>query len=366
MNKTAVFSGFLALFASGALLATQYSIVEIPQLTHAAGLNDNGDVVGGDLLYQHASGVVNRISDAFFLGGINDHGQIIGTAFLGSATAPAGIQASVWRVSGGEEYFGEGGLSEGVAINNSGRAVGSFGDFHAQSHAVLWRLKDNSTIGLGTLVVNNPYGFIYDPGSSATAINVEGDVVGWSDALIFDADGNPSAAATHAFRWHNGVLTDLGALPGSAYSVANGINDKGEVVGVSDIASGASHAFLYRRSRMVDLGDLANDPKLNSQADGINDSGDVVGWSEVRLTADHSIAQRAFVYSSGKMLNLTFQIERKSPLFGKVRLTEATAINCKGWIVADGFDATNLQDHAYLLIPRGSQGNGCAHLRPLW
>jgi probable HAF family extracellular repeat protein len=361
MNTPAVLSGFLAIVACGPLLATPYSIIEIPQLTHAAGLNDNGDVVGDNLFYHHSSGVVIRFSDAFSLAGINDHGQIIGTAFLGSPTAPIGIQASVWLMSGGQELLGDGGLSEAVAINNAGRAVGSSGDFHAQSHAELWRLKDNTETSLGTLVTNNPHGFIFDPGSAANAINIEGDVVGWSDALLFDAQGNPIEAATHAFRWRNGVMTDLGTLGGSTFSVANGINDTGEIVGVSDIANGASHAFLDRRNRMVDLGDLANDPKLNSQADGVNDRGQIVGWSEVRLTADHSVAQRAFVYSSGKMLNLTFQIETRSPLFLKVRLTEATAINCKGWITADGFDAATLHDHAYLLIPRGSERDHCEH-----
>jgi len=365
MNKPAVFSGCLALFACAPLLATQYSIVEIPQLTHAAGLNDKGDVVGNNLLYQHSSGAVTQISDAFFLSGINDRGQIIGTARIGPANAPAGIQAGVWLVSGGEELLGNDSLSEGMAINNSGRAVGSVGDFHAQAHAVLWRLKDNSTTGLGTLVEGSPPGGFFDPGSQANAINVEGDVVGWSDAGSFDADGNEIGGGTHAFRWRNGVMTDLGTLPGgSAFSVANGINDKGEVVGFSDVASGASHAFLHRRGGMVDLGNLANDPKLNSQADAINDRGEIVGWSEVRLTADNSIAQRAFVYSSGKMLSLTFQIETKSPLFGKVKLTEATAINCKGWIVADGFDATTMEDHAYLLIPHDGRRNNC--LPPRW
>jgi hypothetical protein len=83
--------------------------------------------------------------------------------------------------------------------------------------------------------------------------------------------------------------------------------------------------------------------------------------SDARLTADNSIVQRAFVYSSGKMSNLTFQIEPQSPLFGKVRLTQATAINCKGWITANGFDATNLENHAYLLIPRGAQRHNCSH-----
>jgi probable HAF family extracellular repeat protein len=354
MNKPAVVSGCLALFACAPLLATQYSIIEIPQLTGGSGLNDKGDVVGGNLLYHHSSGAVTQFSDAVFLAGINDRGQIIGSA--------RPLQASVWLVSGGQELLGNvsDSLSEGLAINNSGRAVGSVGDFHTQSHAVLWQLKDNSTTGLGTLVVGSPPGGFFDPGSQANAINVEGDVVGWSDAGSFDAEGIEIGVGTHAFRWHNGVMTDLGTLPGgSSFSVANGINDKGEVVGVSEVASGASHAFLHRRGRMIDLGDLANDPKLHSQADAINDRGEIVGWSEVRLTADNSIAQRAFVYSSGKMLSLTFQIETKSPLFGKVRLTEATAVNCKGWIVADGFDATTLQDHAYLLIPHDGRRNNC-------
>ena len=358
MNKPAVFSGFLTLFACGPLLATQYSIIEIPQLTRAAGLNDKGDVVGGNLFYHHASGVVSQLSDALSLSGINDRGQIIGTVRTESPTAPP-IQANVWLVSGGEEALGNE-LSEGLAINNTGSAVGSVGDFHAQSHAVMWRLKDNSTSGLPTLIQTDPFpGGFFDPGSQANAINVEGDAVGWSDALTVDADGNPVGTATHAVRWHNGVAMDLGTLAGTAFSVANGINDKGEVVGVSDTASGASHAFLHRHNRMIDLGDLANDPKLNSQADAVNDHGEIVGWSEVRLTADNSIAQRAFVYSSGKMLSLTFQIETKSALFGKIRLTEATAINCHGWIAANGFDAANLQDHAYLLIPRGAHRNHC-------
>jgi len=110
---------------------------------------------------------------------------------------------------------------------------------------------------------------------------------------------------------------------------------------------------------MVDLGNLANDPKLTSSAFAINDRGEIVDTSQVRLTADNSVAQRAFVYSSGKMLSLTFQIEPQSPLFGKVKLTYATAINCKGWIAANGFDANSLQNHAYLLIPRHEQRKNC-------
>jgi probable HAF family extracellular repeat protein len=350
MNKPAVFSGFLAFFACGPLLATQYAIIEVPQLTSAAGLNDHGDIVGGRLFfYQHSSGAVQQIPDAFFLRGINDHGQIIGTG----APPGTGIRATVWLVSGGEQPLENNDMSFGNAINNSGLAVGSTGNFHGMSFAKLWRVKDNSSVDLPPLF-DDQDGLFASPGAEALAINAEGDAVGWSQT---------ATSSEHAVRWHNGVPTDLGALPGGSFSVATGINDEGEVVGFSDHANIANHAFLHRRGRMVDLGNLANDPKLSSVADGINDRGEIVGWSQVRLTADNSIAQRAFVYSSGKMLNLTFQIERQSPLFGKVRLTEATAINCKGWIAANGFDASSLQNHAYLLIPRHEQRNNCQPAR---
>jgi probable HAF family extracellular repeat protein len=346
MNKPAVFSGLLALLACSPLLATQYSIIEIPQLTFTAGLNDGGDVVGGKLFYQHSTGVVQQFSDAFFLKAINDHGQIVGVA-----EGPVIIeQANVWLVSGGEQLLGDRILTAAVAINNSGLAVGSQGDLHGASTAVVWRVQDNSTTLLPALFENDE-----GPGAAATAINAEGDIAGSSQTATF----------VHAVLWHSGIPTDLGILPDGLSSEATGINSEGEVVGTSDVDNGtARHAFLYRRGSMVDLGNLANDPKLNSSASGINDRGEIVGMSDVRLTADNSIAQRAFVYSSGKMLNLTFQIESQSPLFGKVRLTQATAINCKGWITANGFDATNMENHAYLLIPRGGQRHHCSHRHP--
>ena len=62
--------------------------------------------------------------------------------------------------------------------------------------------------------------------------------------------GRSSAAATY-------TIIDLGTL-GGGYSVATGINGRGEVVGYSlpSTTSGLLHAFLYDASGMHDLGTL--------------------------------------------------------------------------------------------------------------
>ena len=51
----------------------------------------------------------------------------------------------------------------------------------------------------------------------------------------------------HLFPEHTRGFTfkDLGTLPGGFYSQANGINDRGQVVGFSNTASGFSYAALW-------------------------------------------------------------------------------------------------------------------------
>jgi probable HAF family extracellular repeat protein len=47
-------------------------------------------------------------------------------------------------------------------------------------------------------------------------------------------------------------MTDLGTL-GGGYSVAFGINARGQVAGMSRIGSGERHAFLWQNGRIRDL-----------------------------------------------------------------------------------------------------------------
>ncbi len=82
-----------------------------------------------------------------------------------------------------------------------------------------------------------------DTYSLASGINERGDVAGESEG--------------HAVLWQHGRIIDLGNLGG--YSFAADINERGEVVGSSSLGDGTTHAFLWRRGRMVDLGALPGD-----------------------------------------------------------------------------------------------------------
>jgi probable HAF family extracellular repeat protein len=75
---------------------------------------------------------------------------------------------------------------------------------------------------------------------------------------------------------NSGSIRDLGTLGGSS-SKANGVNIYGQVVGVSETASGEQHAFLWTESGgIVDLGTLGGGMSI---ATGINDQGQVVGYT---------------------------------------------------------------------------------------
>jgi probable HAF family extracellular repeat protein len=108
-----------------------------------------------------------------------------------------------------------------------------------------------------------------------------------------------AAPITGAQTYH---LTDLGTLGGSD-SFASGINDRGEVVGNSQITGDANHhAFIYQNGTMQDLATLGGG---NSVATGINDSGQIVGSAETGVVTSGVKLQHAFLYFNGSMQDLS-------------------------------------------------------------
>ena len=70
-----------------------------------------------------------------------------------------------------------------------------------------------------------------------TAVNDFGDVAGYAGSPNIDA---------HAILWRNGMAIDLGIWPGGHYSVANGINNLGQIVGTGTVAGdNLDHALMW-------------------------------------------------------------------------------------------------------------------------
>jgi probable HAF family extracellular repeat protein len=123
----------------------------------------------------------------------------------------------------------------------------------------------------------------------------------------------------HGARFENGVLTDLGTLPGGYFSFAQEINDEGLIAGSSEngqtdplTGTPAFHSVLWRGDKIIDLGAL--DGGSESQGIAINDRDQVVGYSQnttpealsisALFGANYGTQSRAFLWEKGVLQDL--------------------------------------------------------------
>jgi probable HAF family extracellular repeat protein len=177
---------------------------------------------------------------------------------------------------GGNDPF----TPEARAINNSGQIVGvnSFG--------------------------SSTPGFLYSNGVmrgiplSPFDINEAGQIVGSATVVV------PNNSFEHAFIYSDGVLTDLGTLPGNdLHSRGLHINNAGQVTGISWFIFGETpihSAFLYSNGLMqgIIIG-RPSGPRIFDTLD-LNDAGQVVGAS----TFPNVPCIHAFVYSGGTVKDI--------------------------------------------------------------
>lgn len=141
------------------------------------------------------------------------------------------------------------------------------------------------------------------PVCNATAINNAGKIVGFC--------GTPPLI--HPVIWENGAVRDLG----TAGYEPTGINDAGQIIGISMGGGGA--AVLWNNGETISLGAL-------SEANGINADGQIVGTIRVGTSG----GVHAALWSNGVISDLGL-------LPGGYADSRANAINVHGEIVGNSF-----------------------------
>jgi probable HAF family extracellular repeat protein len=293
----------------------------------------------------------------------------------------------------------EGGYqSEANAVNSAGQVVGSalnsipdansmavgnfwyfYQPYGYQQRAFLWD-KQHGMQDLGTL-----------PGGTdaeAILINERGQVVGHS----YTASTQGSVCfplATSSFLWEKGKgMVDLGGFGGTC-TLAQDLNNQGQVSGLYDSADGFERAFLWERGSIHDLGGSIGG--LQAGAFAMNEHGQAVGfatlsgevlfhatlWKHVGEITDIGVAGddqcsyaaainvrgqvvgssipvcngdsstfRAILWEDGSIFDLNTLVPSGSALYLQV----IQSINDRGEIAGTGADGSGNQ-HAFLLIP---------------
>jgi probable HAF family extracellular repeat protein len=349
MNRKWLFVALCALvLTQGRSLAQDrnvaYAITDLGTLggssSDAFGINSRGQVVGRSFissdLEEHAflseDGVMTDLGTlpglSSWARAINNHGQVAGHSSMGNGPP---FHAVLWETSGEIVQLGTlpGGFAAfAAALNDRGQVVGGSRTANSDFHAFLWGQGKGMT-DLGTVSSDDHF-------SVARGINNRRQIAGNSGPVVAD----PQVPPQRGFIWERGVMTDLGNL-GSEFTVVFGMNNRGHVVGESDLANGERHAFVWKDGLMTDLGTLGGH---FSTASSINDHGQVVGRSNTASGEDH-----AFLWHRGVMTDLNSQISNDSGWI----LIQARSINRAGEIV--GVGTINGQTHAFLLIPEDEE-----------
>jgi probable HAF family extracellular repeat protein len=173
---------------------------------------------------------------------------------------------------------------------------------------------------------------------SGGELNDRGQVAAQIDVGV----NNPSAIEIRSSFWSNGHATDLGTLGGQETFEA-ALNDKGVVVGASELSATVEHGFVWQSGKITDIGTLPGD-QWSSLGD-INNSGVAIGDSGSGAQAANNIVDHPVIWSDGKLTDVDTLIPANSGW----TIESLTDINDSDQIV--GLGSYDGQERAFLLTP---------------
>jgi probable HAF family extracellular repeat protein len=241
---------------------------------HAILWQKNGKLI--DISANTVSSVGNSIGfDRAHVIDINNNGQVI---YYVQTVADNGLHYYLWdngstaNLGNFSFYTHENntGLNS-MAINDKGQVLGQISIGSGEQHFAIW--KDKKITDLGNITgcpmdldggchlyfahFNNLGHIAYSTfqarqdGTSEFRNRIwrNGSIIelpaDYFVSAINDQDQAVGYAGTKPFIWNNGVITVLKTL-GGQYSNATGINNKGQIVGSSQTASGETHAVMWQ------------------------------------------------------------------------------------------------------------------------
>ncbi|MBC7927059.1 MAG: PEP-CTERM sorting domain-containing protein [Bryobacteraceae bacterium] len=305
----------------------------------------------------HASAVYNVVGIGGYGGrvstaaAVNAVGQVIGNATTPNGTSVVFSSAAFTTPGAAPSALGT--SARGEDINSAGTVVGT-SYTNAGARAVTWKdgvaseLLSVQSYGLGVNEAGDIVGARIQNGKLQAFINDQNGTVdlaaGSSWSAAYDINDKRQVAGTRqtasgafrAFSWSalEGT-TAIGTLGGSS-SYGQALNNSGTIVGSAQTRAGYLHATLYDGT-LRDLGTLGG---TTSAAFDINDAGTVVGYSY-----DAVGRSRAFAWFGSMMLDLNTMIDSNLGW----SLDTAYGINASGQIVGGG--TYQGQAAAWLLDP---------------
>jgi probable HAF family extracellular repeat protein len=216
---------------------------------------------------------------------INELSQITGQSYINSIANSDNGPGCPPNVPTQDPFFWENGKMTDIGslggtcgypnrLNNRGQVVGISYLADNQTQRPFYWDRSRGLVDMGTL--GGPTGEVLDLSDSGLA-------VGTADL----ADGTH-----HAFVWQDGVMTDVGVVPGDLCSNGRASNSKGLAIGTStDCMGNVKHMFLWQDGSIHDLTALilpGSDLQVFEAWD-MNDQGEIAAIGQLPNGDQHAV-----------------------------------------------------------------------------